>query len=542
MRLITIAAALCLLPLFLNAQRMGETLFKTPYLQGPSAALEPSYTTYSIQITGYTAALINAGVTSKSLMDKCELLNYKRVPKGGHFNINLKLGRFSLTSSSTKKEVTEKKGRDGKISKITSYWKEVRYRLPISMKVEDMAGNIISEEVIGTDEILYKFKNGKNNFTSISALNEAWKTKYTSLVNSFYRKNLNESTNALVKRFRNQYDYQINEESSFLEYPKGKKVENAAEWEIKAATAVNKLQSIKADEPVNQILADLEGPVSYWKDQKENYDPTNKKEQKYYHAAAFNLAVVHLLAEDYAKAEEYAIDCKTRVKWNSYRPETLLKRINELKQMAANAPEGSLHFPLRDLSEATPPEGIAYVQAVAAPKPTVYDSLAGYVLKENAKIEGVFLIPQNGSFRLRKSGGSGFYSTEGQRIDIHPDFVTEINYNGARYLSQELNDTGGGKRANFLQVLEDGPKMMLLRAVDFYGNSNAEGNHYLQKPGEKRVTLEFTNPRWLNWRGAFSKFFEDCPGLYNAIKLGEYERNIRRIRDAIQLYNNEDCG
>jgi len=542
MRLITIAAALCILPLLLPAQRMGETPFKTLYLQAPSSTLATTYTTYSVQITGYTAALTNAGVTSKSLIDKCELLNYKKVPKGGHFNINLVLGRFSLTSSSTKKETTEKKGRDGKVKTITTYWKEVRYRLPVSMKVEDMEGNIISEEVIGTDEILYRFKNGKSNFSSISALNEAWKTKYTSLVNSFYRQNLNESTNALIKQFRKQYDYQIIEESSFLEFPKGKKVDNATEWELKAVSAANTLQGIKADEPLTQLLTELEGPISFWKNEKDNYDPTNKKEQKYYHAATFNLAVAHLLAEDYSQAEEYAIDCKTRVKWNTYRSEALLKRINQLKQLASDAPEGSLHFPLRDLSEATPPEGISYVQAVAAPKPTVYDSLAGYVLKENAKIEGVFLIPQNGSFRLRKSGGSRFYSTEGQRIDIHPDFVTEINYNGARYLSQELNDTGGGKRANFLQVIEDGPKMMLLRAVDFYGNSNSAGNHYLQKPGEKRVTLEFTNPRWLNWRGAFSKFFEDCPELYNAIKLGEYERKIRRIQDAIQFYNSEDCG
>ncbi|MEL6275041.1 MAG: hypothetical protein AAFU03_08065, partial [Bacteroidota bacterium] len=460
MRFIILAAAMCLLPFSSFAQRMGETQFTTPHLQIPSASLNPLFTTYSVQITGHTASLTNAGITSKSIADKWELLNYKRVPKGGHFNINLVLGKFTQTGTETKKQTTEKKGNDGKVKKITTYWRELRYRFPVSVKVEDMEGNIIMEEVVGAEEIIYNFKNGKNNFSSYNAMIEAWKSKYTNLVNSLYRQRLEEYTNSLVNRFRNQYDYQIVEEKSFLEFPKGKKVENAETWERQAAKAINTLQNIKADQPVDQLLTDLADPITFWIDQSENYDPTNKKEQKYYHAAAFNLAVVHFLAEDFTKAEEYALDCKTRVKWNAYRSETLLKRINTVKDIAAGAPQGSLHFALRDLSSAAPPEDVSYVQQVQAPQPIKYDSIAGYIIKEETKIEGVFLISENGSFRLRKTRGSRFFTTDGQRIDVHPDFVTEVNYNGNRYLSQTLNDTGGGKRANFLRVVEDGPKIM----------------------------------------------------------------------------------
>lgn len=524
----------------LSAQRVGEISFETPYFQFPSASLDSSYTTYSLRLTAPSSQLQEAGVTTQSILENWQLINYRKVPKGGHFHIHLTVGNFTADAVETKSKTTETKSDDGKVKRSTSYWKEVTYRLPVSVKVEDMNGQILFEDIVGVGQATHTFKNGSRNFTSAKALNDAWNKKRASVYNSLRSTALSAHPTTLSSRFRDRYDLQIKTVSSFLEFIKGRKADNAEEWEAQANAAVNVLKSIKADAPLNDLKVQLGGPLAFWEAQLANYDPSNKKEQKYYHAAAYNLAVTHCLLEEFAAAKTHATDCADRVKWNPTRPKTVLERINSTEALIAGSTHRSQHFTPRDLSAVEPPAGISYVEAVPEPPKITYDSITGYVMREDQEIHGYFIHREGGSLLLHSRRFTKFRSIDGETIPLDPSLIDGLNYSGKKYLVARINDGGSGRRPNFLRVIEDGEKMRLLELVAYYPDNNKSDARYLQTADGNRISLDFTNPRWLNWKNAFGKLFEDCPSLNQAVIAGEYPREIGAIRRAVRTYN-KDC-
>lgn len=96
-----------------------------------------------------------------------------------------------------------------------------------------------------------------------------------------------------------------------------------------------------------------------------------------------------------------------------------------------------------------------------------------------------------------------------------------------------------------MEVLEGGTKLSLYRYYPFRVREKSETDPQpalvIHKSGEKPEPLSLLNLSFTNWRKSFAAYFTDCEALYAEIRVGEYKRNERRMRDAIRLYNNNDC-
>ncbi|PHI20077.1 hypothetical protein CEQ90_10100 [Lewinellaceae bacterium SD302] len=529
----------------LSGQKVKEKTLKLAYQIPPEQPLDAELTTYTTTVNQNRTQLLELGLTEAQVGGKLNLRNFKRLLSGGHLRISYNLGSFEIDLGETKSKTTETKKKDGTVVKTTTYWQELPWTFPISIRVEDMNGGVIYESIYGSKAQTFRYptKAMRSKAEMLKGLRKALKTESQKLAKTQVEK----ATRDLNDRLCKQIDVRLGKENLFFEYPAGKKADDAEAWETSVMTAHGILSGMSADVPpsAKDLRKQLEAQIAFWNDQIANYDPGNKKERKYFHSAAFNLAVVDYALEDFDSASRRAEELENQVNWNKDRCRSIQRMAGDAKESLGQYPNGSRHYPLRDLSDTQGPNNPTYGDIAPVTIEVVTLETPGYIIhREYGRVEGTFSYTERDLLRHNFGPRNVRFTDQGGNyVEVSPRALKEMRFDAYHYVSDRLGSglVTGKLLNNFYRVLEDG-KMKLMELQAFYPDDSDPRTLYIIRPNGKDVSLNFSNPRWANWKSAFAKIFEDCPRLQASIKAGEVERDREQIRSAIVTYNMDDCS
>lgn len=540
-----------------NAQRVKNESTEVAYNRLPDKPLSSDFTTYSASVRTQYDVLSKAGFAPNALVQKYfKLRAFKMLPAGGHFHINATVDKFVVESADIKTHEKSKKAKDGSTKKIKQYTKEIAFRMPVTMTLEDKDGNILEQKLYNSPNngLKYSFKNGKSNFNSIAELKKAWEKR--SAINNLRKEAIEKAFTEFSQFVKNKYDTQVIKETVRIKVPTGKKVPSADAFETEALKAVEILKSIKADAPLGAAKDDLQAILAFWEAQKDQFSASDKKEKRVHHACLFNLAEVNFYLGNFAEAKKY-VDAAVATKEKKGVTSVLLKKIETVSAKAEAQGMSSLNFPI-DLSAVVAPEGADYThlsEFEQAPAPidnsvsyegyyltTKGDSISGtYVFRDGKDQDPIFYSGGNTKFIFEKNG-------EMLEWYVSPEKFKKGYFNGRLFTSVERRPSVTSlKKINFaVEVIQDGPKMQLIKAFPMEKRKDGD-KYYAQTLLEIKGQEGYENvgdlavPRFMNWKKGFAELFKDCEVLYAEIRVGEYKRNLGAIAKAVRIYNENDC-
>lgn len=360
-KLILLSLALLIMCVELNAQRIGSKNVFVSYNRLPDKPLPATFTTYSASVRTQYDALSKSGFTPNGLVKKYfRLRAFKMLPQGGHFHINATVGDFTVESVEAKTEETTTKDKDGNKKTGKQYYREITYRMPVSMTMEDKDGNVLEQILYNSpnEGLKHTFlKTNGSKFDSFNEMNKAWK-RGTPTYKELRKEALKEAFSEFSELIKDKYDTQEAQELVQLKVPKGKKVSGASQFEAQASKAAKILKRIKADAPLGAAKTNLQPILNFWERQKDNYSASHKKEGRVHHACLYNLAIVNYHLDNFEEARQYA-EAAVATRQKKVYTRSMLDDIKQMQQKTRAQGVSSLHFPI-DLSAATGPKGADY--------------------------------------------------------------------------------------------------------------------------------------------------------------------------------------
>ncbi|MEL6669476.1 MAG: hypothetical protein AAFP08_10945 [Bacteroidota bacterium] len=340
----------------LFAQNVGEARFNLPHLLLPQTPVGDEFTTFSVDVVDNYDVLPSMGVTKGEIIGEMNMLNFRKVTTPGHLQIRYNIGEFLITLEQGKEERTERERDDGTKYTEVKYYVDLTYKFPITLEVVGYDGAILYDAVVGYEEdhIRYPRRGG---FNSIPEAENSWYENRGTKLREEQQTVLAESMLAMNEAIGERFDHRVETDHLFFEYPKGNRAQNAVEWESHANQAMAILAALPADRSMDvaSLRTQLQPHLDWWSGQMGNYDPGNRREQKYYHSALYNMAVVEYALENPSQVIDYMTQLEGAVRWNRDRTRSLRRNaeslVGELNRYASN----SRRFELRDLSSATPP-------------------------------------------------------------------------------------------------------------------------------------------------------------------------------------------
>ncbi|MEM8583862.1 MAG: hypothetical protein AAGF87_06315, partial [Bacteroidota bacterium] len=338
------------------AQNVGEARFNLPHLVLPASPLSEEFTTFSVDVSDPYDVLPSMGVTQGQIIGEMNMLNFQKVTTPGHLQIRYNIGEFLITNEQGKEDRRERERDDGSKYVEVKYYVDLTYKFPITLEVVGYDGAILYDAVIGYEEdhIRYPRRGG---FNSIPEAEQSWYDNRATKLREEQTEVLTESMLAMNEAISERFDHRVETDHLFFEYPKGNRAQNAVEWESHANQAMAILAALPADQPMNvaSLRSQLQPHLDWWSGQMGNYDPSNRREQKYYHSALYNMGVVEYALENSSQVIEYMTQLEGAVRWNRDRTRSLRRNAESLRGELNRYASGSRRFEMRDLSGATPP-------------------------------------------------------------------------------------------------------------------------------------------------------------------------------------------
>lgn len=561
MRFFTLLLLCSLFTAGLSGQKLKDEKFQIEFLRLPTKNWPDSARTFSVDFSKAGDNLRAAGLTETSYSKNVKLTDFKKVPYG-HVQIIVSGGSYSEVTGKTTKHETKYKDKEGVEKTSVKYSYDITYTAPVSVVIKTHAGKVLIEKIVGASTmsatIGQRGKSKGGTHSTAAAATEAYKKGVASFKKNAVNKSVNSALSAAMTAFRAQYDLVAEKQALLFEIPSGKKVPNEAEWLGAATDAVAIAKEVKAMAPLGDLTNRMAVPIKFWEAELPKHDPTDKKQRKYYYAAAANLATANLIIEDGANAQKYADLLTDELKVKTYEAAQLKKKVAALVSQLAIPGYTSRHFPLPDRSEAEPPAAAAAAIAAAEtakiekakPKPKApsmrYDTLTAYLIQEDGgeKIAGKIRLPKSKPLFKRYRKEIKFWNGDGEAVSLNPENVHELGFGQTILVTRDrpTGTTGLKKRASYLKVDTDAGPIRLLTLIPYYSDQDPIVTDFIDLPEEdKTMALAFSNARWINWRKSFAELFSDCPVLYAEIRVGYYKNNVKDVRRALNDYKNKPC-
>lgn len=353
MKLILKITTLLLLCSGIYAQRvdLDKFTFNHRYTRLPDNALDPSYTTYSVNVNK-TVALDY--YSNESVNNMINIQGRKKVNSPGHLQININMEDLMIESSEVKERVEVRKDKDGKETGRSYYYKvEVIYSFQADASVKDYTGKQLRTYALSA------YREKKNYST-------AEYSKSSDAVN-FYNNNkleiktqlvsgeINKAISSLNSSLNYNFGYMAITSSEHLWVLGSKKHEEYATYVEKCGTFKNILESMTPTSIPEAVNTQVQQTVDYFIQLADKYaDTEDKGQKKLRYGAFYNLAIIYFYTEQFDKAIEYA----NRLIANDYDSKDGEKIIKDIKSVQDDFVKHGIntrHF-VREVENAQPPQ------------------------------------------------------------------------------------------------------------------------------------------------------------------------------------------
>lgn len=535
----------------LSAQKMRNDPIDVSYTQLPARPLDKSFTTYSVYAVASSYQMQKLGWTRTGLANKIKFSGFKRLDRGGHFNVQVKIGWFNFLGSDVDRKETKTKDKEGNEKVSVSYTKTVQYALPVSYLVRDHQGNIITEQVVSSGDQVKTETFGSA--STRSALNKKWSADGKKFLINLEKKYVETTLNNLASGLRRNYDFiPYTNRRDQLEVIKKHKEE--AGFDKAYNTVKTAFAKMKADKPLGAIKGEVKPAIEYWEGIVKNYDSGDKKERRMVHAALFNLSTTYYWLDDFTLAKNYAQQCIKDVDWKQGKVKTLLTQIDNAAKATKKNGLDTRHV-FRDLSNAVSP-AVEYEMAQAEEKAAEEAAIAEAntekfvglrIGSSGDQVMGEFNINQTDTDELLfgEGGNVKFMVNNGGEMteqSLEPDQTTTFAFNDRQftYLDYQPSHKIISNEAAAPEIMEVLYESKHINVYMFHPRTDKGRSELAIKKATEEKPVSLKGAQFIIFKTGLSNYFSDCPTLSEKASAGEYSNSKEDIIKAAKLYN-EEC-
>ncbi|HZV70418.1 MAG TPA: hypothetical protein VFG10_12770 [Saprospiraceae bacterium] len=275
------------------------------YYRMPDEPLDPSFTTYSVEVEARFGGLSMSGYTETSLEDEyLQLSGYKEVSRDGDVEIEASIGDFNVFGERTDYRRHKKKDKSGKEITTTAYAKEIKYALPIAIKVVDKKGRTLEDQYIfsWTEQNTYT----TSYYNSISELESYWSFNKTSKLSELQKNKIREGFSKIYDLINNKYGYRLIKENARFETIGKKKHPDYDTYQHALETIKEAFKTMDPNKSASSIKTIIKPSLDFYNAEGKKYVSKSKDDLKLSHINLYNQALAYFWMEDFEKATMFA--------------------------------------------------------------------------------------------------------------------------------------------------------------------------------------------------------------------------------------------
>ena len=545
--------ALLLLGTSLFAQKVdldGEPL-PVQYLRLPDRPLPAAYQFYSVIVSSKPGDLAAMGVSEGTLLKYANVPGYKKIEKGGHFNLEITVEDFKyIGGPESKVETVVTKDKSGKEIKNYTYQNTIKYTQPITLRVRNEESKELLKRTWLEGEREYK----SEKYGTKKEADDFVKNDLRRAVAKQVQGDILSSMSQMQNLLGEQYGYPAQKGEIKLEILDSDKHPDYAGFQGAYATAKKAFGGMQSDAPLDAVKTGVQPAVEYFDQQKDKYDVSEKSGKKLKYACLYDLALIHFWLEDFDKAATYA----AAVVANDYEPKSgkrLLEDIDEMKASMQKCGHNTRHFTIEIDTSALP-----------AATETVYDSdkslrveaykdqkkgigsntveTPGVVYyKDGTEAHGTFLMdgPQR-TFDDKSNTRFSVETAQNAYVSV-PDYkkvsrftIGDKLYRVLPFKSANTASLGSKADVQIMEVLYESPKIAAYLA--YTGDSRGLNNpaeYVIHKIAENDMTSLSSFKFALNINKGIRKEYGDCKAVEEVLDKDGFKRNPDGITQLAKL-------
>jgi hypothetical protein len=275
------------------------------YYRMPDDPLPPEYSTYTADLDIPTGELIQTGMNESDLIeDYLFLEGYQRVNKNADVMINATIGEFFVWNEI--RNTNRNKTKDSKGNEVIKYTYslEVKYSLPLYVKVRDNKSKTWIDEHIFTMSDTRTWTSPT--YKSLDELDSYWRIQRKSKLADLQKDITKEGMNKLSDLLNDRLGFQrINDKARFGMISK-KNHPDYESFKKNVEIIQSAFELMDADGSLDAVRIKAEPALAFYEGKAEQYSTGNKDQKKLKHLCLYNQALAYFWLEDFEKAETLA--------------------------------------------------------------------------------------------------------------------------------------------------------------------------------------------------------------------------------------------
>jgi hypothetical protein len=545
-------AFLCLLP-STQAQKVDLDGEKLPiqYLRMPKKPFPAAYKYYSTTVSAKPNDLPRMGMSENSVLKYAVVPGYKRIDKGGDFNIEVSISDFRYEGpAEVKNNTTTTKDKAGKEVKTTTYHVETRFLHFLSAKLQDKSEKILYEKT--WNDLVQTCKSRQ--FNSLKEANDYIKNGASSDVSKQDQDAMYKAMGTMQQELAQYFGFSTMNETFKIQVLDSKKHADYEGFQSAYQHAKAAFATMRADQPLDSVRLRAQPAFDYFDKQKDAYDAADKVGKKLKYACLYNMALMHYWLENFDQAETFA----NAVVANDYDPKDGKRLLEDIIDQRANlerCKRSSSHFVLEySEEEVTEVAAVEFrtdaglrVEAYKDDKKALKDGgleHAGTMLVKGQEMKGVFLLDDPNFIGFDKNVR---FAVESENNVYFPrrDWknTTEFTFDNRRFKClpfQSANQLSINSKASteIMEVLYESPTVMAFLA--YTGEQRTLNNppeFVIYKVSDMEMISLNGMKFALNLNNGIKKAFGDeCPDVAAGTeKDGGFKRNKEGITQLAEM-------
>lgn len=527
------------------------------YLRLPDQPLPAAYQFFSVIISSKPGDLAALGLSEASLLKYTTVPGYKKIEKGGNFNLEITLDDFKyIGGPEIKTESSTTKDKSGKETTTYSYHVISKYAQPLTLKVRNEEDKKLLERIWMEREREYRSENYGNR----KELEQFVKNNLRGAVAKKVQGEILSAMREIQSLVSERYGYPDVKNQVKLEILDSDKHPDYTGFQNAYTVAKSAFGVMHPTAPLDSVKMLVKPAIAYFDQQKDKYDASEKSGKKLKYACLYDLALLYFWLEDFDQASTYA----NAVITNDYEPKSgkrLLEDIEELKASMQKCGHTTRHFPM----EITAVDSVV-LEAVTE---TVYDSdkslrveaykdekkdigastveLPGMIYYTNGQeSRGTFLLdgPQR-SFEDKSNTRFSVESAENAYVSV-PNFgkVSRFTMGDRQYRMMSFKSAnagiGGKAEMHIMEVLYESQKIAAYLAYTGERRSLINPAEYvLHNIADNEMTSLNSIKFALNLNKGIGKVYGDCKAVKDVLDKDGFKRTPASIAELAKLI--ESC-
>lgn len=289
---------------FAQAVTIGHVSAPVEYYRMPDEPLDQSYSTYSVEVDMRTGELLRTGLSQAQLESEYLFLEgYRKVLERGDIHIEASIGDFNVYGERTGTQQTKHKDKDGKEFTKVQYYVELRYSLPMAIRVTDRKGKTLLDKYIYhmTDDQTWR----SSNYSTLSDLDRYWRSNRSYKLGELQKERIRQGMKVISDLINNTYGYRRIKENERFEKIAKKKHPLYPGYNTAAENIKKAFTLMSADKGLEEVKKAVQPAIVFYQTADAQCEPSDKDGIKLKHIGLYNLGLIHFWLEDFEKSKTY---------------------------------------------------------------------------------------------------------------------------------------------------------------------------------------------------------------------------------------------